>query len=244
MKPNKITFTNCSEWPPTLASLPPSLPVPKPASQYIPEWYAKSERWIGNDNQPKLENGAPNHGLKLCVPFLDAMTSGYMLELHTDLVVEYNEEADDVNIDWLIFPAPLSRRTPALGEKIPRPEGHITTHFAWIGQWGIEVPKGWSVLLTHPFNRFDLPFTTLTGLMDSDKSVNAGNIPFFMKRGFSGLIPAGTPIAQLTPIKRADWVSELGTEENKQKVTQQNYDSKRMFSGFYKKNLWERKKYE
>lgn len=243
MKPNKITFTDCASWAVNIPN-PPLLPIPKPASQYVPEWYAKSERWIGNDNQPKLVEGSANHGLKLCVPFLDAMTSGYIIELHTDLVVEYNEEHDDVNIDWVSNPEPLSRRNPMLGEKIPRPEGHINTHFAWKGQWGIEVPKGWSILLTHPFNRFDLPFTTLTGLMDSDKSVGTGNMPFFMKRNFSGNIPAGTPIAQLIPIKREEWVSELGNDQDKQKANQQNFDSRRVFSGFYKKNFWERKKYE
>jgi hypothetical protein len=199
---------------------------------------------VGNDNEPKIENGVANHGLKLCVPFLDAMTSGYMIELHTDMTVTYNEEADDVNIDWISVPTPLLRRDPALGEKIPRPEGHLNVHFAWIGQWGIEVPEGWSILLTHPVNRFDLPFTTLTGLMDSDKSVNSGNFPFFMKRNFTGLIPAGTPIAQLIPIKREEWVSELGSEKDKQKANQQSFDSRRVLNGFYKKNLWVRKKYE
>lgn len=243
MKPNKIKFTDSTMWPPGLSNHP-TLPIPKPASQHVPEWYAKSERWVGNNNEPQLINGGANHGLKLCVPFLDAMTSGYMVELHTDMTVTYNEEADDVNIEWISVPTPLVRRDPALGEKIPRPEGHLNTHFAWVGQWGIEVPKGWSILLTHPFNRYDLPFTTLTGLMDSDNSVNAGNIPFFMKRNFTGVIPAGTPIAQLIPIKREDWVSELGTEEDKKKANQQSFDSRRVFHGFYKKNLWVRKKYE
>jgi hypothetical protein len=80
--------------------------------------------------------------------------------------------------------------------------------------------------------------------MDSDKSVGTGNMPFFMKRNFSGNIPAGTPIAQLIPIKREEWVSELGNDQDKQKANQQNFDSRRVFSGFYKKNFWERKKYE
>jgi hypothetical protein len=35
--------------------------------------------------------------------------------------------------------------------------------------WIIEAPDGYAVLFTHPFNRFDLPFTTLTGLVDCDR---------------------------------------------------------------------------
>ncbi len=32
--------------------------------------------------------------------------------------------------------------------------------------WTIEAPEGYSLLFTHPVNRFDLPFTTLTGWVD------------------------------------------------------------------------------
>ena len=35
--------------------------------------------------------------------------------------------------------------------------------------WTIEAPEGYSVLFTHPVNRFDLPFTTLTGMVDCDR---------------------------------------------------------------------------
>ena len=35
--------------------------------------------------------------------------------------------------------------------------------------WTIEAPAGYSLLFTHPANRFDLPFTTLTGLVDCDR---------------------------------------------------------------------------
>src|SRR5215475_8103617 len=35
--------------------------------------------------------------------------------------------------------------------------------------WTIEAPEGYAVLLTHPLNRVDLPFTTLTGIVDCDR---------------------------------------------------------------------------
>ena len=34
--------------------------------------------------------------------------------------------------------------------------------------WTFEMPAGYSLLITHPFNRHDLPFVTLTGLVDAD----------------------------------------------------------------------------
>ena len=35
--------------------------------------------------------------------------------------------------------------------------------------WTIELEPGWSLLAMHPVNRFDLPFHTLTGLVDADR---------------------------------------------------------------------------
>ena len=35
--------------------------------------------------------------------------------------------------------------------------------------WTIEAPEGYALLFTHPVNRFGLPFTPLTGLVDCDR---------------------------------------------------------------------------
>lgn len=243
MKKHKITFIDTMS-PVHAPNSQPKLPEPKPASKHIPEWYAKSERWVGTDNKPNLGNTGKNIGLKTCVPFLDGMTSGYMLELHTDVQITYRKETDQADIAWTSGPDPIAIRSSLVGEKIPRPAGHLFTHYAWIGHWGIKLPKGWSLLVTHPLNRFDLPFTTLSGIMDSDVFFGNGNIPFFLRSNWSGFIEAGTPIAQLIPIKRENWSSELGTVEDKAQVNQQLFDCKRVLEGNYKKNFWNKKRYE
>jgi hypothetical protein len=58
----------------------------------------------------------------------------------------------------------------------------------------------------HPLNRYDLPFTISSAIVDSDDFNAPGNIPFFLKDGFEGIIPAGTPFAQIIPIKRSSWM--------------------------------------
>jgi hypothetical protein len=218
------------------------LPIPKPSLNYVPDWYKKSERWIGADG-PVISNYSTNQGLKHCVPFLEVMTSGYMVELWTDIQVT---QADDgyANLNWLAEPDPLVIRNQASGALIPRPAGHSEVHYAWVGQFGIKVPKGYSVLVTHPMNRYDLPFTTLSGIMDSDSYQSAGNIPFFLKDGFEGIIKAGTPIAQLYPFKRDNWTSVEGNAEDEQRTLQQSYDSRRSLGGLYKKLHWTRKEYK
>ena len=79
--------------------------------------------------------------------------------------------------------------------------------------WTIEAPEGYSVLFTHPANRFDLPFTTLTGLVDCDRyHDNWIHFPaHWHDTNFSGVLPKGTPVAQCMPVKRESWVARTAT---------------------------------
>jgi hypothetical protein len=45
-------------------------------------------------------------------------------------------------------------------------------------------------------------------VIDSGYFSVAGNIPFFIKEGFTGIIPKGTPIAQIIPYERQEWISK------------------------------------
>lgn len=219
-----------------------SLPAPSPASKFVPDWYNKSERWLRSDG-PVIENYSANQGVKHCIPFLESMTSGYMLTLWTDVQVKLNPDGTPY-FNWMSQPDPIVVRDQESGSLIPRPAGHNSLHLAWVGQWAIKLPKGYSFTLTHPVNRFDLPFTTLTGIIDGDSFHPTGLIPFFIKDGFEGIIKEGTPIAQILPFKRDDWQSELGGDSLRQEVIQQAYDSRRHVGGLYKKSHWSRKKFQ
>jgi hypothetical protein len=67
-------------------------------------------------------------------------------------------------------------------------------------------------LITHPINRYDLPFTSVSGLADYDVYPLPGNVSFHIKEGFEGTIPAGTPIMQIIPIKREDWEHNINED--------------------------------
>ena len=91
----------------------------------------------------------------------------------------------------------------------------------------IEAPPGYSVLFTHPFNRPDLPFTTLTGLVDCDKFHDSPvNFPArWHDAGFNGVLPKGTPVAQCLPVKRESWSGRyeaLSTDGTAQLVKTRN----------------------
>ena len=211
---------------------------PEPIKHHLPEWYRKAE-----DSYPS-DNGGKDPGLKKCVPFLDAMISGYTLTLPFDVFVKTNEDGT-LNIHWNAPPGLdnfIMERPTALGHTMPRPAGHYTNHLVWRGFWGMKTPRNWSLMVVHPLNRFDLPFTTTAGIIDSDEFFASGNLPFFIKEGFIGTIPAGTPIAQLIPIKRAKWKS---IPNNKGLVDYETIHGTtvRTEGKSYKKIFWHRKEY-
>ncbi len=226
-----------------------SLGQPSPTKQHIPDWYRKAETTYNY-------GGQDSPGLKTCMPFLDTLTSGYVLETPVNIYV--NEEKNEEKLSKLFNNAEsnlrirwdgpeslenfIMERPEESGSTMPRPSGHYPNHLVFSEFWSIKTPRGWSLLMTHPLNRHDLPFTTASGIIDSDKWFAPGNVPFFIKKGFSGVIPKGTPFAQLIPIKRSEWKMAidkgLADTNYKQASVARNPDTS------YKKSMWQRKRYE
>lgn len=226
-----------------------NLGSPIPTKSQIPEWYRQAETFYKT-------GGEKSPGLKTCMPFLDTLLSGYVLRTPANIYVNeektsnelshiFNNSKNTLNIRW-DGPDSLSNfimeRPPESGSTMPRPPGHYDNHLVFSEFWSVKTPKGWSLLMTHPLNRHDLPFTIASGIIDSDKWFASGNVPFFLKKEFSGVIPKGTPFAQLIPIKRENWKMAIdpGLAETNYKqgitVRQNGYS--------YKKTMWQRKRYE
>ncbi|NBU22879.1 MAG: hypothetical protein EBS38_03055 [Actinobacteria bacterium] len=142
---------------------------------------------------------------------------------------------------WPTSPTPMGGR----GETslIPAPEGYSPTDLFWITNNVIELPSGYSLLVTHPNNRFDLPFLTLSGIVDADGLMTSGRLPFFIKSGFSGVIPKGTPICQILPFKREAW-RLLEDPALVEKNHKNSWLSSSVVFGWYKRSIWQRKIYD
>jgi hypothetical protein len=90
-----------------------------------------------------------------------------------------------------------------------------------------------------------LPFHTLSGVIDSDSffHTSGGNVPFYVHKGFEGIIPVGTPMYQIIPIKRDSWTSsnkDFNFEDNYIR----NYALGKFFNGGYKNKFWNKKDYK
>ena len=211
-----------------------------PSQTQIPEWYKKTPLIPKDSNKNKIP--LP-FSLKACSPFLDSITSGYMLLTPCDIAID-NEGYDDTHISWngaQDFDPIGIRHDPEVNELLPIPEGHSAQHFTWQLQLCFKIPEGYSVIVTHPLNRHDLPFSTLSGTIDGPYTITTGQLPFFIKKSFNGIIPKGTPFAQVIPFKTENWNSKedvsILTEELFNKM------SARTSQHWYKKNKWKKKKY-
>lgn len=209
-----------------------------PAKAAVPEWYKQTQIHPDGDKSFSIVRG--NITFKGCSPFMDTFITGYVATLWQSVEVLTNEDGTK-DLVWPLNDYPVASVREAGGNSsLPIPAGHTGQHFTWSAPFSFETPKGYSALITHPLNRFDLPFTTLSGIIDADKITGPGNLPFFIREDFEGIIPAGTPIFQIIPFKREDWTHTQSEEVAK--LGQQAGDQAMAFApGFYKKNKWARK---
>ena len=126
--------------------------------------------------------------------------------------------------------------------ELPVPDGHHPIHYGFKMGWYYETPPGYSVLITHPMNRYDLPFTVQSGIVESDIWGLPVFVAFFLKRGFRGTIPKGTPIFQIIPFKRDNW--EMEVDDSEETIQRHVFDAEKRrtrIHGYYKWFAWRKK---
>ena len=63
-------------------------------------------------------------------------------------------------------------------------------------------------------------------------------------KDWEGIIPAGTPIAQVIPFKRDRWKNSLGNKNDLDDINQNSLKLQTKFFDKYKNMFWEKKNYE
>lgn len=177
------------------------VPPPVLAGAALPGWLRAMPGEVAADSL----GGAPVRTLKHCPPLIDALGLGVLMPLACDLHVAGGEIAWDwqppVISDALITRAPVGVHVPEQAPGLAAPD---RLFLKFVNFWALAVPPGWRILFTHPLNRPDLPFTTLSGVVDCDAFAD-GYVHFpaiWHDPDWTGTLPAGTPVAQAIPIPR------------------------------------------
>lgn len=215
------------------------IPCPQPAKS--PSWFKDIANYTNGDTELNVYGGQSNYSVKSCIPFMDSYLTGYTFNLWADIFVK------QVNgypyISWNHSYDEIAEVVQRDAIDLPVYDNFHPFNFSWQSHWGIKTPKGYSCVLTQPFNRTDLPFITTTGIMDTDSWGVWGRQPFALKKDFEGIIPAGTPIIQVIPFKRERWKSSVDESLSEQGMYE-DIKSRSKIRGYYKSNHWSRKEYK
>jgi hypothetical protein len=230
---------------------------PIPAKLNIPEWYKK------------LEHTILQKTVKGCMPFLDTLTSGYVLKMPQDFHTRHN--VDNENEKGEIFKDSyqtfgLHDASQLLHAKsinlncgfdihpIKQIEGSSLVDknknlpfYKILNPWKIKTPKGYSCLFVPPLNNSDDRFSIIPGIVDTDVFTNEVNFPIVINGDkypvLETTIKKGTPYVQIIPFKRDSWKMLLKPREQKE------IQNSKLFYGLkilniYKDKYWNKKSWK
>jgi hypothetical protein len=174
-----------------------AIPDPRPAVKLLPEYFKKLKPQV---------NSHPSSGTaKRCVPFLDALSSGFIIPLWSDVFVHASN--GELKID---FPENFPLKQSLGHHSFDQIEGHPYSNTSygkfpmkWINPWLIKTEENVSCLFTSPFNHLERRFKIFDGCVDTDTYYNHINLPFIWTGGDGQfLIQKGTPLVQVIPFRR------------------------------------------
>ena len=226
---------------------------PIPTKLNIPEWYKK------------LEHNILKRTIKGCMPFLDTLTSGYLLKMPQDFYVRHNVENEhglkdsfqtfglhsknlELSVKCINLNSAIETHPIAQLEGSPYIEKNKNLPFYKIlNPWKIKTPKGYSCLFVSPLNNSDDRFSIISGIVDTDTFPNEINFPIVINGDkypiLETTINKGTPYVQVIPFKRENW--KMSLKSRKQKEIQNS----RLFYGLrllniYKEKYWKKKSWK
>jgi hypothetical protein len=174
------------------------LPLPVPAKEAMPAWFKR----LPAIDDAHLSATSSGLTVKRCMPFIDALTTGWILPLGAAVRLEIVDSGRTVNSGWDFDRVMVSNHAShqvAGHPSQPRPPCKFHNY------WTIRTPPGWSCLFVPPLNRPNPVFEVVAGIVDTDTYASLIHFPFFAtgKDGIHAL-EKGTPIVQVIPFKRAD----------------------------------------
>jgi hypothetical protein len=221
-------------------------PKPIPASQLLPEWWRPIPPYettlVSDGTKLIVENLTSNVSAKKCVPMLDALLTGYIVTLWTD--VQVRQINGNPRITWRVKTNDVFEEHGPSSKMIEPPTGYSNNVFKYYNTWIPITPKGYSVLITAPFGYRNTPLQAIPAVIDTDKSTLEILPPMWLKKDFEGIIEKGTPLFQITPFKRENWDSEFTYYKNSDyfKTHDKNFGS--TIVNHYTKFVWSRKTFK
>ncbi len=205
---------------------------PLAAKSSLPDWYRKLPA-VDPEHLSARDNGLT---IKRCMPFLDAMTTGWILPLAATVRLEIRDDGQNVEAGWEFDRVMVSNHGAhqvAGNPKAPSPPCKFHNY------WSIRTPPGWSCLFVPPLNRPPQPFECVAGVVDTDTYSANIHFPFFATAADGvHVIEKGTPLVQVIPFRRDDAAirAEIRAETSEEAASRDVvYRNTIASSGWYRK---------
>lgn len=196
---------------------------PVPASKFIPSWYKQT-----SPLKFMKKMGMKDMTIKKCIPVLDAFSTGYYIVNTHDLFYQVDEENGESTFSFskeiLGKNKPITMHPFEQIDKMELEGEYYEYAYKLSNPYVIRTPPGYSCLFTQPPNQI-LPFLTLTGVVDTDSHPLAVQFPFIMRKGFSGVIKANTPMVHIIPFKRDDWEMSIDKKPSNKEVQEHSREA-------------------
>ena len=215
---------------------------PRPASKMMPEWFLKlSAKMETQETEPdKILLGVPS--AKRCVPLLDSLSAGYIITTASDLIVSIVDGS--YYYQWSNKPEIHFQIKKQVGD-----HAKVTENYHAIPKvalpWSIKTPRGYSCLFVPPMNQDNPLIEIFSGVIDTDTYNIPGAFPFlFTEPGWTGIIPAGTPLVQVIPFKRDSYKMKIGDPSiGTIESEKQENRLRSVFRNGYRSLFWRKKQY-
>jgi hypothetical protein len=219
--------------------------VPKPS------WWKDMPRYHTIAEELSNQNLRDFSTVRNCPAISDSMNFGYTLYLPYDIHIDtsskdvvkfYHKTAmyNDTNNNATEYVG-LTNNNAISNFYVP--EGYCKTVIRINLLWGIKTDPDYSIFVTQPSHRYDLPLLAISGVIDTDTFPAREAYNFWVKDGFTGTIKAGTPLVQIIPFKREDFSSHVIENDHYEYVKIINKLTSAFTNG-YKKFFWHRKKFD
>lgn len=169
---------------------------PVPAKTSLPAWFKK----LPPVDKAVLGPNGNGQTIKRCMPFLDAMATGWILPLAATIRLQVEDGGRVVHWGTDFDRTMVSEHQPYQIKGHPlEPRPPIKIH----NYWTIRTPPGWSCLFVPPLNRAHPALEVIAGLVDTDRYASLIHFPCIVT-GPDGhyTFEKGMPLVQVIPFER------------------------------------------
>jgi len=230
---------------------------PTPVKLNIPKWFKEMKHTVEARN------------VKGCIPFLDSLTTGYLLKVPQDIVIYHGHEEKindklqkvskqhnsfinfygaqtslnlNYNNETSLQSIEQAKGWPDLTKKNQGGPIHKI-----INPWLIKTPPGYSSLFLPVLNNNQEKFEIIPGIVDTDIYDQEVNFPIllsgFDKVPIDYMIKRGTPYCQVIPFKRDAWKMKI-TGRSSEEMRWTHFIFNNSVIDVYKRFFWRKKSFK